>query len=89
MIQLRQIAEQLGLRSGESVIPLGYLSDVTYYSLLSRACGAMAEANAGGKAVGFPVYEALVSGVPLSALTSRSSVSRWLARKGPSCGSTT
>ena len=63
VIQLRQIAEQLGLRLGESVIPLGYLSDVTYYSLLSRAWAMVMPSLAEG--FGFPVYEALVSGVPV------------------------
>jgi len=60
---LRRFAINKGLRIGRSIIPLGYVSDSVYYAILSRAWALVMPTLAEG--FGFPVYEALVNGVPV------------------------
>lgn len=60
---LRSLALSHGLRIGESLFPLGYVSEETYCHLLSRAWAVvMPSLMEGGGS--FPVVEALRSGIP-------------------------
>jgi glycosyltransferase involved in cell wall biosynthesis len=61
---LRRLARSLGLRAGDSLIPLGYVSDEAYRNLLSRAWAVvMPSLMEGGGS--FPVVEALHCGIPV------------------------
>jgi glycosyltransferase involved in cell wall biosynthesis len=62
--QLRKFAGDKGFEIGSSLIPLGYTSDETFFGLLSRSWALVMPtlAEGGGS---FPVYEAMVRGVPV------------------------
>ena len=62
--QLRRLARSHGLRIGDSLIPLGYVSEEEYQNLLSRAwVVVMPSLMEGGGS--FPVVEALHCGIPV------------------------
>lgn len=62
--KLRRLATDLGLKFGEDIIGLGYISDAIYYELLRRAHAlVMPTLGEGGES--FPVEEALAVGVPV------------------------
>ncbi len=62
--RLRTLAEEAGLHVGETLIPLGYVSNETYGVLLRRAWATiMPSVMEGGGS--FPVWEAMLSGVPV------------------------
>ena len=61
---LREAAEDLGLQIGKSLIPLGYVSDDVYFSLLHRAWAVvMPTLMEGGGS--YPVLEAMLAGIPV------------------------
>lgn len=62
--QLRRFAETHGMQIGTSLFALGYVSDVAYYALLKQAWALLMPtlAEGGGS---FPVYEALLCGIPV------------------------
>lgn len=62
--QLRRIAEKSGLKIGRELFPLGYVTDDTYFRLLKDAWAMVMPtlAEGGGS---FPVWEALLQGVPV------------------------
>lgn len=61
---LRKLAETRGLQVGTSVIPVGYVDDGVYYTLLSTAWAlVMPSLLEGGGS--FPVMEAMLLGVPV------------------------
>jgi len=61
---LRKLAEARGLVIGNTLIPLGYVSNEAYYSLLTHAWALIMPtlAEGGGS---FPVWEAMQLGVPV------------------------
>jgi len=61
---LRGVVSRLGLRMGENLIPLGYIDNARYFSLLShcRALVMPTRAEGGGS---FPVFEAMNAGIPV------------------------
>jgi glycosyltransferase involved in cell wall biosynthesis len=61
---LARLAEASGLRRGASVFALGYVDDAHYYQLLDQAWALVMPtlAEGGGS---FPVWEALLGGVPV------------------------
>jgi glycosyltransferase involved in cell wall biosynthesis len=63
-VALRDLAAGLGFEFGRSLLPLGYVLDDAYYGLLDRAWALVMPtlAEGGGS---FPVFEALVRGVPV------------------------
>jgi glycosyltransferase involved in cell wall biosynthesis len=63
-VELRDLATGLGFEFGRSLMPLGYVADDAYYALLDRAWAVVMPtlAEGGGS---FPVFEALVRGVPV------------------------
>jgi glycosyltransferase involved in cell wall biosynthesis len=63
-VALRDLATQLGFTFGRTLQPLGYVPDEHYYALLDRAWALVMPtlAEGGGS---FPVFEALVRGVPV------------------------
>ncbi|MGB7159650.1 MAG: glycosyltransferase [Tepidisphaeraceae bacterium] len=63
-VSVREIAEQCGFVMGESLIPLGYVSDEIYDALLQRAWALVMPtlAEGGGS---FPVFEAQQRGIPV------------------------
>ena len=62
--QLRRLAESSGLTIGDKLIPLGYVSEEVYYSLLKRTWALVMPTLAEGGGSG-PVYEALLCGIPV------------------------
>ena len=63
-VALRDLATGMGFEFGRSLMPLGYVPDDAYYALLDRAWALVMPtlAEGGGS---FPVFEALVRGVPV------------------------
>lgn len=61
---LRRFAHSLGFRRGDSLLPLGYISDREYYPLLRKAW-ALVMPTLGEGGGSFPVEEALWSGIPV------------------------
>lgn len=61
---LRRLAENSGLSIGEQLIPLGYIPEDVYYSLLRRTWALVMPtlAEGGGSA---PVHEAILYGIPV------------------------
>ena len=61
---LRRLAKAKGFEIGSSLIPLGYVSNEAYFGLLSRSWALIMPtlAEGGGS---FPVYEAMMRGVPV------------------------
>jgi glycosyltransferase involved in cell wall biosynthesis len=62
--QLQKLAEQSGLLSAKRLIPLGYISDEAYCSLLRRSWALVMPTLAEGGGSG-PVYEAILCGIPV------------------------
>jgi len=64
-VRLRTLARRRGLRLGQDVIPLGYVTDQTYYGLLQNAWALVMPtlAEGGGS---FPVEEAVLQGIPVA-----------------------
>jgi len=62
--QLRKLAESSGLTIGDKLIPLGYVSEEEYYTLLRRSWALVMPtlAEGGGSA---PVGEAVLCGIPV------------------------
>jgi glycosyltransferase involved in cell wall biosynthesis len=62
--QLRKIAAKSGLEVGRELFPLGYVTDDTYFRLLNDAWAMVMPtlAEGGGS---FPVWEALLQGLPV------------------------
>lgn len=63
-LPLRRLANSLGLEVGETLIPLGYISNSLYYTLLKHAWALVMPSLAEGGG-SFPVYEAMLAGVPV------------------------
>jgi glycosyltransferase involved in cell wall biosynthesis len=61
---LRRISKSVGLKPGETLIPLGYVSDDVYYGLLKCAWVLVVPSVAEGLG-SFPVFEAMFAGVPV------------------------
>ena len=63
-LRLRRLAAAAGLAQRKQLFALGYVDDATYYALLDRAWALVMPtlAEGGGS---FPVWEALLSGVPV------------------------
>jgi len=61
---LRRLAERLGFERGKSLHPLGFLPDDLYRGIFRRAWALVlaSKAEGGGS---FPVWEALINGVPV------------------------
>jgi glycosyltransferase involved in cell wall biosynthesis len=61
---IRRLAKAKGFEIGSSLIPLGYVSNEAYFGLLSRSWALIMPtlAEGGGS---FPVYEAMMHGVPV------------------------
>jgi glycosyltransferase involved in cell wall biosynthesis len=64
-VELRELAKSLGLSLGKDVIPLGYLDDTSYFTLLLKAWALVMPTLAEG--FSFPVWEALHCGIPVVA----------------------
>jgi glycosyltransferase involved in cell wall biosynthesis len=62
--RLRRLAESLGLTIREKLIPLGYVSEEVYYSLLKRSWALVMPTLAEGGGSG-PAYEAVLCGIPV------------------------
>jgi glycosyltransferase involved in cell wall biosynthesis len=62
--QLRKLAERSGLSIGKNLIPLGYVTEEVYNSLLKRSWALVMPTLAEGGGSG-PVYEALLCGIPV------------------------
>ncbi|MGI8546432.1 MAG: glycosyltransferase, partial [Gemmatimonadaceae bacterium] len=63
---LRRFATRRGVRLGDTLIPVGYVSDEVYYSLLERAWAVVMPTRAEGGG-SFPVEEAVRAGIPVIA----------------------
>jgi glycosyltransferase involved in cell wall biosynthesis len=63
-LQLRQYARQLGFVAGNSLHPLGYVSEGLYRALLGRAWAVVVASRAEGGG-SFPAWEAIECGVPV------------------------
>jgi glycosyltransferase involved in cell wall biosynthesis len=61
---LRRVAAEQGLRMGDSLVGLGYVSDPVYHALLHRAW-ALVMPTLGEGGGSFPVFEAMLAGVPV------------------------
>jgi glycosyltransferase involved in cell wall biosynthesis len=61
---LKRLAKAKGFEIGNSLIPLGYVSNEAYFGLLSRSWALIMPtlAEGGGS---FPIYEAMMHGVPV------------------------
>ncbi len=62
--QLKRLAQSSGLTIGDKLIPLGYVSEEVYYSLLRRSWALVMPTLAEGGGSG-PVGEALLCGIPV------------------------
>jgi glycosyltransferase involved in cell wall biosynthesis len=61
---LRALARSIGLKLGERLVPLGYVSDAIYYGLLEH-CWALVMPSLAEGGGSFPVFEALERGIPV------------------------